>query len=58
MFIPDMGIVLLGSGSIFVNLSGSSPNLKIFEANYEQLGNNLASINKKLMKNGVSKVLF
>ena len=31
----DMRIVLLGSGSIFVNLSGSSPNLKIFEANYE-----------------------
>ena len=26
----DMRIVLLGSGSIIVNLSGSSPNLKIF----------------------------
>ena len=31
----DMRILFLGSGSIFVNLSGSSPNLKIFEANYE-----------------------
>ena len=30
----EMRIILLGSGSSFVNLSGSSPNLKIFEANY------------------------
>ena len=55
---PDMRIVLLGSGSIFVNLSGSSPNLKIFEANYGLRGNNLASINSKLMKNVVNKVPF
>ena len=29
----DMRIVLFGSGCIFVNLSGSSPYLKICEAN-------------------------
>ena len=54
----DMRIVLLGSGSIFVNLSGSSPNLKIFEAHYGLWGNIVASINSRLMKNGVNKVLF
>ena len=53
-----MRIVLLGSGSIFVNLSGSSPNLKIFEAHYGLWGNIVASINSRLMKNGVNKVLF
>ena len=36
----DMRIVLLGSGSIIVNLSGSSSNLKIFEAIYGLRGNN------------------
>ena len=36
----DMGIVLLGFGSIFANFSGSSPNLKIFEAIYGLRGNN------------------
>ena len=50
-----MKIVLLGSGSIFVTLSGSSQNLKIFEENF---GNNSASINSKLVKNVVNKVPF
>ena len=54
----DMRIVLLGSGSIIVNMSGSSPNLKTFEAIYGLRGNNLASINSKLMKNGINKVPF
>ena len=31
----DMRIVLLGSGSIFINLPGSSQNRTIIEANYE-----------------------
>ena len=33
--VADMRIVLLSSGSIFVNLSSSSPNLKVFEVKYE-----------------------
>ena len=39
-----MRIVLLGSGSIFVSLSSSSPSLGIFEAIYGLWGNHLASI--------------
>ena len=54
----DMGIVLLGSGSIFPNLSGSSPNLKIFEANYELWGNDLASVNSRLMKMALTRHFF
>ena len=40
------------------SMFGSSPNLKMIEANYGVWGNNLASINRKLIKNGVNKVLF
>ena len=49
---------MLGSGSISVNISDSSQNLKEFEANYGVWGNNLASINSKLRKNGINKILF
>ena len=56
--LADMRIVLLGSGSIFVNSSSSSPNLGIFEANYGLWGNNSALIKVNWWKMALMSLFY